>query len=108
MALINIHIHHHDKEAIAALEQKLDFLTLKTEQIMTTVAEIKAELDNVVASLAEERVQIKAKLDEQSAKIDELLAGGGTEEERAALLQQVKDINADIKSIIPDTPAPTE
>lgn len=107
---LNINVNHYfhggssDKEAIAAILQELKLFNVKLNTMATTITEIQTELDNVVASLAEERLQIKAKLDEQSAKIDELLAGGGTEEQRAALLQKVKDINADIRSIIPDAP----
>lgn len=108
---LNINVNHYfhggssDKEAIAAILQEFRLFNVKLNTMATTLAEIQTELNGVKASLAEERIQIKSKLDEQTAKIDELLAGGGTEEERATLLQDIKNLNTDIRSIIPDAPA---
>lgn len=79
MALINIHIHHHDKEAIAALEQKLDYVISQNKIIMSKqetldalLVRLNATTNDIAADLKLLKDQIAAGTvsDESLAKLD--------------------------------------
>jgi hypothetical protein len=74
------------------------YIILSIHDMATSIADIRAAQAAQNEALTAEIAQINAKLDE--------LAAGGTEEERAALIEEIRATTARISGIIPD--APTE
>lgn len=75
--------------------------------IMGTLADIKVDFEKLKTAIAEERAQATAKLAELQQSIDDLtanIAGGGTVEERDALIADINTQIAEVKAIIPDAP----
>lgn len=99
MSLISIHIHCD----VAEIEKKLDKIISFNKHIMATFSEIRTEFDTLKQAIADERTQILAKIQELEDTINS--GNGGTVEERAALLEELKGQVAAVKEIIPD---PTE
>lgn len=71
--------------------------------------EVKQEFETLKQDIANERTEIAAKLDEQTARIAQLetnILEGGTQEERAALIADIKEQQLVIRGIIPNVPPP--
>jgi hypothetical protein len=76
---------------------------------MATLKEISEKADQLQTALDAEQVQILAAIDGLKQTIADLTAqvgGGGTTEERQAVLDKLAAIQTDLESTIPDTPAP--
>ena len=74
-------------------------------------ADVKQEFETLKGDIAAERVEIAAKLDEQTALINQLqtnILDGGTQEERAALIAEIKEQQTIIRGIIPNVAPPVE
>jgi uncharacterized protein YdcH (DUF465 family) len=100
MPLQEIHVHVH----LHGMPTSGDFEQLKT-MIMANFEELKTEFNALKEAVTEERARIAAKIDELSAKITELetnINDGGTVEERTQLLDDMRSLTAEVKSIIPD------
>lgn len=100
-----------ETELLKEIFTGINILNQKIEIIMTTLADIRAEFETLKTTVNEERAQANTKLDELLGKIDELttnIQNGGTEEERAALLADVKNLTVEVKSIIPDAEQPDD
>lgn len=108
MALVNIHIHaDHDKEAIAAILQKLNLALQNQHTMATDFAQLKADFDQLNNTITVERQQILDKLaaaEEKAATLEADLAAAGTDEERTALHEAMQATIQNVKDIIPDTP----
>lgn len=81
------------------IESHLHFL-IKQNTYMATFQEIRTEFDNLKQVIADERQQILDKIQQ----LEDTIANGegGTAEERAALLDELKSQVAAVKEIIPD------
>src|SRR5687768_15638140 len=105
MALFELHIHKPQK-MLRAIKKQFDTLTTF---IMGKFEEVKAEFETLKADIQTERTEIAAKLDEQTAKIVQLetnILEGGTTEERAALIADIKEQQTVIRGIIPNVAPP--
>lgn len=94
---IHIHIHNHFKNEELIL-QKLD-------NIMATIAELNAKVDELQAALDLEQEQIAASIATLQQAVTDLtqqLADGGTEAERQAVLDKLNSAIADLQSTIPE------
>lgn len=80
---------------------------LKLYNVMATIKEISAKVDELQTALDAEQEQIKAAIDKLTAVITELETGGGTAEERQAVLDKLTAIKTDLESTIPDETPPT-
>lgn len=97
---LHIHVHNHaDKEVIQLLKE----LKTQNKNIMAKLSDIQVEYQNLKDAIAAEREQILAKIQELQDTINS--GDGGTPEERAALLEDIKVQVQAVKDIIPD-PAP--
>lgn len=111
MALIEIHI--------GAYYSDSNSLNLKLDQIMATIQQLSAKVDELQAALDAEQQQIAdaiAALQQTVADLQVLVTDGGTEADRQAVSDKLDAVIADLKSTIPDstttttttTEAPTE
>lgn len=73
---------------------------LEIKNTMATFQEIRTEFDNLKTAIAEERQQILDKIQELEDTINS--GDGGSVEDRAALLEELKGQVAAVKEIIPD------
>ncbi len=103
---IHIHVHtDHDKEAIAALSSKIDYVISQNKTIMSDFSQLKQSFEDLKSAITIERQQILDKLAEAEAKVTDLtgkLAAAGTEEERNALIADIQASIQQVKDIIPD------
>lgn len=115
MSLFSIDHHHYfhgddgTSQSLILISNKLDYVISKLNTMATEFAQLKTEFDELKNAIVVERQQMLDKLAVADAKIVELealVAAGGTEEQRAALLADIKTAVQDVKNIIPDTPAP--
>lgn len=106
MGLFHFHFH----ASIDDLHKDIKKLLSFTKHIMATFQEIRTEFDNLKTAIAEERQQILDKIQQLEDTINS--GDGGSVEDRAALLEELKSQVAAVKEIIPDptdTPeTPTE
>lgn len=110
MALIDVHVHIHavDEKKVDLILQKIQTLT---DSIMDKFADVKQEFENMKVAIAEEKQQIAngfQSLEEKVAALETNIADGGTQEERAALIADIKNETVGIKDIIKDLPPPEE
>src|SRR5688572_266450 len=106
MALIEITYKASAKKILAAMKKEIKTLT---EKIMGKFEEVKQEFETLKADIQTEREEIAAKMDAQTAKIVELernILEGGTTEERAALIADIKEQQTVIRGIIPNVAPP--
>lgn len=98
---LHIHVHNHaDKEVILLLKE----LKNQNKNIMAKLSDIQSEYQNLKDAIAAEREQILAKIQELQDTVNS--GDGGTAEERAALLEDIKVQVQAVKDIIPDPAAP--
>lgn len=76
----------------------------QNKNIMAKLSDIQVEYQNLKDAIAAEREQILAKIQELQDTINS--GDGGTAEERAALLEDIKVQVQAVKDIIPDAPEP--
>lgn len=91
-------------------EKLLKRLLKNQKKIMASIAELTAKVDELQASLDAEQQQIQEAingLNEQIATLTDMVADGGTAEERQALLDKLNAINEDLKGTVPDGEQPT-
>lgn len=80
-------------------------LTLLNNQtkIMATLQELSAKVDELQTALDNEQEQIKNAIDTLNATVEQLrtdLAGGGTEEERQAVIDKIDTVITDLKGTV--------
>ncbi len=74
--------------------------------IMATIADLTEKVDALQVALDNEQAQILAAitdLEETIAELQDLVADGGTAEERQALADKLDVIKSDLEATIPDT-----
>lgn len=100
MAFININ-NNVDIDEIRVMFRKLSrsIVKLKTE-VMTKLSDIKAAHEEFKTALTEEMQQISDKI----ASLEQNIADGGSEEERAELVADIKAQTEKVKGIIADQP----
>lgn len=106
-----MHNHYTNHVDLDELIRKITQILKLEHQIMTKLTDIEVKFQELTDAIAEERAQANAKLTELQASIDELKqanADGGTEEERAALINKISAQVVEVKAIIPDAVPPTE
>lgn len=82
----------------------------KLDQIMATIQELTAQVDELQVALDNEQAQVAAALEglnQTIADLTALVADGGTEAERQALADKLAAIKADLEGTVADE-APTE
>lgn len=87
------------------------YLFFKINQIMPTLQELVQKADELQTALDAEQAQIAeviSGLEQANAALQELVAEGGTAEERQALADKLTAITEDLKSTIPDSTEPVE
>lgn len=94
---INLNVRGQNESEVLELLKKI----INQNNKMATHAQIKEQFDALKTAIADERTQILAKIQELQDTISN--GEGGTVEERAALLEDIKAQVQAVKDIIPDT-----
>ena len=77
---------------------------------MATIQELSNKVDELQVALDNEQAQILAAIEDLNdtiAELRDLVADGGTAEERQALADKLDAIKSDLENTIPDAPATT-
>jgi peptidoglycan hydrolase CwlO-like protein len=86
-------------------------LNSKINTIMPTIKELSEKVDELQTSLNDEQEQIRNAIETLQQTVVELqgqLVGGGTDEERQAVLDKINGVITDLKGTIPEEPVPGE
>lgn len=103
MGLFNINIYANDRKLIELLKS----CNLKLDNIMATIQDLTAQVDELQAALDAEQQQIAdaiAALQQTITDLQEMVADGGTAEERQALSDKLTAIKADLEATVNNEP----
>ena len=105
---IHIHIHHHGLEK---LDHKIDHLITLNTKTMASIQELNDKVTELQAAVDAEQQEIAnalAALQAEVQRLTDIIAAGqgATPEELQMVVDNINAVITDVKSTIPDLPAP--